>query len=337
MNIQEYSVACATSFESNKNPSAIGREVGVTQSTTSRFLNKLDVNDRDFLPVIQRVFGTKKLKFVIDDCVISRRYAQYTEGTSSMIDQSTKTFTNGCKILVGGFTDGNCFVPISLEHWIAVFILKDQYVKTTKLAEKIILKILELGVSIEHFVLDGLYFSQAFIHFLHTHNLNFLIKAKTTTLVVYKGVAMQLKNCTALRLNSNQNQKTISAEWSGKTWYFTAIRRTGKHGNKVIYLIANFKAKSRIYRKIYDSRWTIEKFFRTAKQSLGLKNSFSQAAKIYLNHIKCVFFSYGLLQILMKKLRLDSIEDAIRRTQALKNRFGFSQTVDKISLLKFYA
>lgn len=337
MNIHKYSVACATSFESNKNPSAIAREIGVSQSSISRFLQKLDVNECDFLPIIQRVFGKKKLNFVIDDGVISRRYAQHTEGTSSMIDQSTKTFTNGCKIVVGGLTDGNYFLPISLEHWIAEFIVKDNYVKTTKLAEKIILKILELGVPIACFVLDGLYFSQEFIHFLHAHNFKFLIKAKTTTLVTYKGVAMQLKNCAALRLNSNQNQKTISAEWAGQQWYFTAIRRTGKHGNKIIYLIANFKTKAKIYRKIYDSRWVIEKFFRTAKQSLGLRNSFSQIAKIYLNHIKCVFFAYGLLQILMKKLRLDSTEEAIRRTQALKNMRESSQTVDKVSLLKFCA
>ena len=119
--------------------------------------------------------------------------------------------------------------------------------------------------------------------------------------------------------------------------YFIAIRRTGKRGTKIIYLIANFNTKARIYAKIYDSRWNIEKFFRTSKQYLGLKNSFSTDATIYLNHIKCVFFAYCLLQILMKKFRLNCIEDAIKKAQALKNKVGFLKTVDQFSLFGQYA
>jgi hypothetical protein len=65
--------------------------------------------------------------------------------------------------------------------------------------------------------------------------------------------------------------------------------------------------------------------------------SASTDATIYLNHIKCVFFTYCLLQILMKKFRLDCIEDAIRKAQALKNKVGFLKTVDRISLLVQYA
>jgi Transposase DDE domain. len=337
MNIQEYSVALATSLESNKNPSAVAREVGTSQSTSSRFLRKLDLTDCDFIPFVHRMFGKKKLNLVIDDGCISKRYSEEIEGVSSMIDQSTKTFTNGYKIIVAGLTDGEYFLPIAIEQWIAEFIMQEDYLKVTQLAEKLILRILELNISIEYFVMDGLYFSIEFIKFLNNQKLKFIIKAKTTTAVIYKGQKIQLQNCSDLRLNSNQDQKKIFAEWSGQLWYFIAVRRSGKRGPKIIYLIANFKTKSRLYAKAYDSRWKIEKFFRTSKQSLGLSNSFSLEAKIYLNHMKCVFFAYCLLQLLMKKLKLDSIEDAIRKTQSLKYKYGFSQIVDRISLLENYA
>lgn len=337
MNIQEYSVALGTSFESNKNPSAVAREVGTSQSTVSRFLKTLDLSDHDFVPLVQHMFGKRKKNFVIDDGTISKRYAQEIEGTSSMIDQSTKTFTNGYKIVAAGLTDGKFFSPIATEQWIAEFIAGDGYLKITQLAEKLILRVLGLGISIEYFVMDGLYFSNDFITFLNDRKLKFVMKAKTTTSVIYKGQRMQLQDCKDLRLNSNQNQKKIVAEWKGKMWHFIAVRRSGKHGEKIIYLITNFQTKSRIYAKIYDSRWKIEKFFRTGKQSLGLKNSFSLEAKIYLNHIKCVFFAYCLLQLLMKKFKLDSVEEAIRKAQTFKNKYGFAQTVDKISLLENYA
>lgn len=333
MNIQEYSVALTTSLEKTKNSSAVAREVDINQSSASRFLKKMDLNDTNFIPLVETVFSEKKLTLVIDDGTISKRYSQEIEGTSSMIDQSTKTFTTGYKIIVAGLTDGKYFLPIAIEHWIAEFIAQDGYLTVVKLAEKLILKILDLEVIIEHFVMDGLYFSKEFVQFLHLKRLKFVIKAKTTTSVIYKGQKMQLHACKDLRLNRNQNQKKIVAEWNGQMWYFIAVRRSGKRGEKVIYLIANFNAKAKIYAKIYDSRWNIEKFFRTSKQYLGLKNSFSLEAKIYLNHIRCVLFAYCLLQILMKKFRLNCVEDAMRKAQALKNKYGFVQTVDRISLL----
>lgn len=337
MNIQEYSVALATSLESSKNTSAVAREVGISQSSASRFLRSLNVCEADFVPLVQSMFGKKRLNLVIDDSTISKRYSEEIEGVSSMIDQSTKTFTHGYKLVTAGLTDGEYFLPIALEQWIAEFIMENDYLNITQLAEKLILKILKLNILIECFVMDGLYFSIDFINFLDELGLKFLIKAKTTTAVFYKGAKVQLQNCKNLRLNSNQSQKKIKAEWHDKTYYFIAVRRTGKHGPTVIYLIANFHVKSKSYARIYNSRWKIEKFHRTAKQSLGLQDSLSLEAKIYLNHIKCVFFSYCLLQLFMKKFRLDSIEKAIRKAQALKSKYNFLEIVPQISLLKSYA
>ena len=87
MNIQEYSVALSTSFERLKNASTVAREVGVHQSTTSRFLKTLDLTDKNFVPLARALFGNKKLDVVMDDGTISRRYSQEVEGASSMVDQ----------------------------------------------------------------------------------------------------------------------------------------------------------------------------------------------------------------------------------------------------------
>jgi len=337
MNIQEYSVADLVSFEKNKNTSAIAREIGVGQSSASRFLKQLKVNASDFLPMIKELFRDKKLTAVFDDTTISKRYSQEVEGTSSMIDQSTKTFTNGYKIVVAGLTDGRFFLPLDLEHWVAEFILGKDYLKKTDLVEHLVSRLLALGIDMQYFVLDGLYFSKRMIDFFDSRALKFVIKAKTTTVVFYKGQTIQLKNCPELRLNSNQSQKKIVAEWHGKKLYFIAVKRSGKRGEKIIYLVANFKAKSKVYARIYDSRWSIEKCFRTCKQSLGLNNSLSPHANIYINHIKCVFFSYAMTQIIMKKFRLDSAEEAIRKAQSLKLKHEFHQIVQQISLLVRYA
>src|SRR3990167_2101836 len=325
MKIQKYSVALLTTFERNKNTNAVAAEMNSSQSSLSRLLNKVSITTANLIDIISPLFGDKQLTFVIDDFVINRIYARETEGVSQMIDQSTKSYVNGVKIVAGGLSDGKHFLPLDLEQWIAKFIAGEGYFTKVDLAQKLILTILKPGLNIEYFVLDGLYFTENFINFLNNLGLKFVIKAKTTTAIIYKGEKMQLKNCPDLRLNTNQNCKKIKAEWHGKMWYFIALRRFGKHGPKVIYLIANFSIKSKIYGKIYDLRWSIEKFIRTGKQKLGLKDSQSRNAKVYLNHVRCVFYAYSILQLVMKKFRLKCTEDALRKIQALKFKFQFSE------------
>jgi len=337
MNIQKYSVALLTSFERNKTTSAVSKEANVSQSEGSRFLSKLEVSSSNFISNVKSLFGNKPINMVIDDANLCKRYALNTEAVSQIKDQSTKTFANGITILIGGLTDSKYFLPISLEHWIAEFIMQKAYLKKVTLAIQMIEKVITLGLNIEHFVLDGLYFAEKFLNFLDSKKLKFVIKAKTTTSVIHNGQKIQLKDCRDLRLNSNQNCKKIQAEWCGKMWYFIAMRRTGKHGNKIVYLVANFYAKSKTYVKIYESRWPVEKLIRTCKQKLGLNGSQSQLAKNYLNHIKCVFFAYGILQLIMKKFKLRSAEEALTKVQALKWRYHFDEIVDQISLFTKFA
>ena len=272
--------------------------------------------------------------------MISKRYASsdHTEALSSMKDASTKTFTQGLCLVVGGFTDGVHFIPVELELWVCEEIMQNFYKKKSELAEKIIENVLTWGIKINCFVLDGLYFSERFIKHLQSKNLKFIIKAKTTTVVEFKNKKTQLQHCSALRLNSNQNQKKIAAKWNGMIWYFIAMRRSGRRGEKFIYLIANFvSAKTKNYCEIYDSRWKIEKFIRTAKQHLGLKSSQSQQSNVYLNHIKLVFEAYTILQFIMRKFKLKSAEEALRKVQAWKKTCSFSELLDRISLLVNYA
>jgi len=334
VNIQKYSLALLTSFERNKSTTAIAHEAGENQIAASRFLDKISISGPDFMPMVKELFGDKKINLVIDDFVLSRRYANNTEAVSSMKDQSTKTFTTGTSLLVCGITDSEYFLPLDLEQWIAEFIAEKGYLSKPELAERLIERVLKLGLKIDYCVLDGLYFSVKLLNFLNDKMLKFVIKAKTTTSVVLNGQKMQLKNCPDLRLNSNQNCKRIEAEWSSKMWHFVAVRRRGKHGTKIIYLIANFLVqKTKLYKKVYDSRWTVEKFIRTGKQKIGLNGSQSQQAKIYLNHIRCVFIAYGILQFIMKKFRLESAEDALRKIQAQKMKSSFVDIVDQFSLL----
>ena len=337
MNIQKYSLALLTSLEKHKNSTATARELKVNQSQVARFLDQQNNYQSITLELAHQLFGQKKVICATDDFGLRRFFSESTEGTSIIVDQTTKSFTMGTKIVASGLTDGKYFLPLDLEHWVAEFIVESSYLTKPQLAEKLVLRILSLGFEIDYWVLDGLYFTEDFLKFLDDLQLRFVIKSKTTTLIELNGQMMALKNCPKLRLNSNQSTKRIRASWRNRKWTFSAVRRNGKRGPKVIYLVSNFWTKAKRYAQVYDGRWKIEKFIRTGKQSLGLASSMARKANVYLNHIRCVFYAYGMLQLIMKRFKLDSAEAALRKVQALKFKLQESALFDQISLLVNYA
>lgn len=337
MNIQKYSLALLTSFEKHKNSTAVARELEVNQSQIARFLDRKNNYQLITLELARQLFGQKKVICATDDFGLRRFFSESTEGTSIIVDQTTKSFTMGTKVVASGLTDGKYFFPLDLEHWVAEFIVGNNYLTKPQLAEKLVLRILSLGFKIDHWVFDGLYFTEDFLKFLDDLQLRFVIKAKTTTLVELNGQMITLKKCTKLRLNNNQSTKRIKAFWRHREWTFSAVRRSGKRGPKVIYLISNFWTKAKRYAQIYDCRWKIEKFIRTGKQSLGLASSMARKANVYLNHVRCVFYAYGILQLIMKRFRLDSAEAALRKIQTLKFKLQKPALLDQINLLVSYA
>jgi SRSO17 transposase len=62
--------------------------------------------------------------------------------------------------------------------------------------------------------------------------------------------------------------------------------------------------------RIYGYRWNIEKFFRTAKQSLGLTHCQSTKKKLQENHIMNVFCAYAILECERNKKKLANPEQA---------------------------
>jgi SRSO17 transposase len=67
----------------------------------------------------------------------------------------------------------------------------------------------------------------------------------------------------------------------------------------------------------YDMRWNIEKFFRTAKQKLGLQDCLVRNLSGQQNHIRHVFFAYAFLQIEKFKRKLKNTESVLKSIHSL--------------------
>jgi|GEM_PF-4030202 len=89
MSTHDYSVAVITALES-KNSSTIAKKIGVSQSTTSRFLQKTGMEEIDLKPLISRIFKYDLYLFISasasgNNCIISLSF-------TSCIHKSSFTF-----------------------------------------------------------------------------------------------------------------------------------------------------------------------------------------------------------------------------------------------------
>jgi len=166
--------------------------------------------------------------------------------------------------------------------------------------------------------MDGLYDTHAMIQWLTSNNIPFEMRFHSNRVIEYKGMRSQIRESEPLQLSGKRPKRTIRASWYKINLYFTALRRRTRNGEFItIYQVSNYKASAREHIQAYGYRWNIEKFFRTAKQKLGLNDCQSLKQETQEKHIMNVFLTYTLVQFERKKNKLKNPEAAIK---SLKQR-----------------
>jgi hypothetical protein len=135
-----------------------------------------------------------------------------------------------------------------------------------------------------------------------------------------KGKAVKISKHPVFQLKGNQRSKTMIGWIHGKKYFITAQKRALRNGDyETVYIISNNgKHSAKEVIEIYDRRWKIEKFFRTAKQSLGLQECQSRLIARFEAHIAMVCIAYVHLEEIKINQKLDSPEDALKWLQQQK-------------------
>ena len=125
-----------------------------------------------------------------------------------------------------------------------------------------------------------------------------------------------------IRPKGRKMARTISIKWHNMSLYLTVDRRIDKNENETFaFQIATYKAKPQEHVEHYKKRWPVEKFIRTTKQCCGLQDCYSLSIDTQRNHIASVFLAYSLLQLDMKKQRVNAPEKALRQLKTKKCDF----------------
>lgn len=170
-------------------------------------------------------------------------------------------------------------------------------------------------------ILDGLYAVDEFIKWLNEQEVFFEMRFHSNRVISKNGVKAQIKKHSALRLMRGRSRRTIKAFWKEMPLYFTALKRQLANGYfTTVFQVSKFKANSSEHVKLYGYRWNIEKFFRTAKQYLGLNDCQSRKIERQKGHVLQVFIAYALAQYERVKSKLKNVETAIKSIKLQNSR-----------------
>ena len=312
-----YPIALLLSSAPRKTFESLGRDIDISGDTISRIVEHNSATAEDLIKIVKAIFKNKRLYLVIDDTLILKMYSKFISGTSDNYDSADrKTYRSLCSV-VAMITDGNIAIPVDQLIWTAMEFATDTYKKKWELAQQLIEKMYK-EVSIFMVLADGLYAIVDMLKGLIDRNVRFEMRFHANRVIkdgVFKG---QIKKHPKLKLSGRRPMRTIRAEWYGMSLYFTAFRRVTKWGRVIItYQVSNHKSSAREHVRAYEYRWNIEKFFRTAKQKLGLNDCQSRKKELQEKHLLNTFFAYALLQYNRKKNRLKNVESAIKSVKEL--------------------
>jgi len=314
---KEFYQATLLLSSNKKTINSASRVLNIDKDKIRRNLLNPVKNMSELVKIINKLFAKQLIYLIIDDTLISKKYSSKIEGSSDNYDSADKTYYRSLCSVTAMATNGKIGIPLDHEFWTSKEFTTEEFYKTKiELAQRLISRLNNV-IELKAVLADGLYNSFEMIEWLKNNRINFEMRIHSNRKIKYNGQYDQIKNI--IKLKGKNHKCTITADWKGSMIFITAFRRFKKNGSSVIvYQASNFKSPARDHVRIYGYRWNIEKFFRTAKQYLGLKDCQSRKIEIQDSHIKNIFSIYAFLQIERKKRKLSTPEQAYH---ALKQKF----------------
>ena len=317
----KYSISLILSTAKKKTCSSLSIVLDTSADSVLRMLEHQATTTQELLDLAKKFFGEKPLLFILDDSLLKKIYSKFIEGTSDNYDSADRRQCKSLCSIVGMLSDGAFALPINQKIWTSKE-FAFEYKKKTELAQELIEEIRK-DVRIKCVVMDGLYATTDMIDWCIKNQVAFECRFHSNRVIVTKREGkVSLKNCRQLKLIGSRQARTIPADWKGFSLYITSVRRINRHGVcSVVYQVSNYKTSALGHARIYGCRWQIEKFFRTAKQNLGLADCQSRKLFLQINHIKNVFLAYHFLQWEFRRMKLKNPETALNQLKSQNPKY----------------
>lgn len=317
------------SFES------MGNLIKKSGDTIKRLLRPSDENFARIYKIAKQVFhGKTELILIIDDTLIKKIFSRLMQGSGWFYDTKICRRILGYKLLAVSITDGRVTIPIDCSFLFSRELLDGSLQSKDALVKAMVQKVFALFPDKQFIITaDGAFATESFLEWCIQNGYKAEVRMHSNRVVQYNGQNVAIREIKELRPKGRKMARTIVAQWHKLDLRITAHRRIDKHGEEsIVFQAATYYAKPSQHVKNYKMRWGIEKFFRTAKQHLGLQECFSRKMATQMNHVSAVFLAYSLVQLEMKNKRLLNSETAIRalkkkKFDSLKYHFNRSDQI----------
>jgi hypothetical protein len=319
-----YPMLLILSNPTKKTAESLAKTLNKSGDTVLRILEEECITWEELVSIAKKYFGSNKVKIIIDDSVIRKMYSKYIEGSGDNYDPVSKQVFRSLCTVVAMLTDGKIALPVLHKLWVKKELSSlGRYQTKVEIAQELIEQ-LSGKIESKIVLMDGLYATLDMIRWCNKRKLSFEMRFHSNRKVALDqnkpNVTVKISECKELLLSGKKSCRTIKALWHGEVVYITSVKRDRKNRSTiVVYQISNVEMLARNHVGQYNQRWYIEKFFRTAKQRLGLADCQARKKSLQENHIYNVFLAYAILQFQRKKNKLKNPEQALDKIKQKNN------------------
>jgi hypothetical protein len=247
------------------------------------------------------------------------------------------------KLIICLISDGKFAMPIECAYLFSkelLDLIPEKFQSKEDIAKGFVITAIKLfGKERIIVVADGLYATINFLKWCKENQVPAEMRMHSNRVVIFKGEKISIKKLASrkrIQPKGRQMARTITVLWHNMKLDITIVRRIDKKGiETIVFQAATYKALPYEHALNYKKRWVIEKMIRTSKQHLGLQDCYSRSLETQHNHVSSVLLSYALVQLDMKKYRIKTPEQAIRRFKKKNANILFNR-IERIDQLYEY-
>lgn len=270
--------------------------------------------------------GRRRLAFIVDDTLMSRRYSKKTELLARVYDHNKHEYVYGYRGLTVGWSDGNTFLPVNFalmstknkknligkpavttdNRSIAGKRRNQAQRQMNDVTVELLKQALEEGVLADYVLFDSWFASPKMFWGLKQIGLDSVSMLKLSKKVYYRyrGRRYDVKSLYKKLAASKMQKKNdylysciVQAEYQGHSFPIRLVYVT-KRGNKSKYLVlatTKYQLQPKEIIQLYGRRWSIETYFKASKQYLALDKSQIQSYDGQCGYYAATALTYDLL------------------------------------------
>ena len=268
----------------------------------------------------------RRLALIVDDTLIERAYSTKTELLAKIYDHDQHRYSTGYRNLTIGWSDGNTFLPVNCalmstrkktnlvgskssitdQRTIAGQRRSQAQRKMNEVVLELISQALRLGVTAKYVLFDSWYRSPQMFWHLKELGLESVAMLKRSSKVYYRyrGRNYSIKALYQRLLNSKRPagqsylySSIVEANFQGQVFpvKIVFVAKKGVRNQYLVLASTNTNLTPQQIIQLYSRRWSIETYFKTAKQYLRLNKSQIQSYDGQVAQITVTAMTYILL------------------------------------------